>query len=224
MSDIVLSAQNLYKSFKDAGRELSVLQGINLDVEKGETVAIAGASGSGKSTLLHCLGGLDIFTAGKILWSGQDISAFSENKRCTLRNRQLGFVYQFHHLLNEFTALENVAIPLLIGGQSVQEAQSTAADMLKEVGLAERVLHKPGELSGGERQRVALARALVTRPHCILADEPTGNLDRKTAESMVDLLLTLNQVHQTSMVVVTHDPQIVAKMSRQLHLVDGMLS
>jgi lipoprotein-releasing system ATP-binding protein len=200
------------------------LRSINLDIAQGETVAIAGASGSGKSTLLHCLGGLDHLTSGKILWGGQDISDLHENKRCALRNRQLGFVYQFHHLLNEFTALENVSIPLLIANQSVEEAQERAHLMLKEVGLADRVLHKPGELSGGERQRVALARALITRPQCILADEPTGNLDRKTAESVVDLLLSLNQIHQTSMIVVTHDPVIVAKMSRQLYLIDGILS
>lgn len=224
MSDTVLSAVNLSKSFKDAERELCVLRSIHFEIAQGETVAIAGASGSGKSTFLHCLGGLDTLTQGKIFWGNQDISSLTENNRCALRNQQLGFVYQFHHLLNEFTALENVAIPLLIANKSIEEAKESAYAMLKEVGLAERVTHKPGELSGGERQRVALARALVTRPRCILADEPTGNLDRKTAESVVDLLLSLNEKHQTSMIVVTHDPAIVAKMGRQLYLCDGALS
>jgi lipoprotein-releasing system ATP-binding protein len=224
MSEFVLQAVNLSKSFKEAGRELQVLASVNLTIAKGETVAIAGASGSGKSTLLHCLGGLDMLTQGKVFWGSQDIMRLSENERCAQRNRQLGFVYQFHHLLNEFTALENVAIPLLIADKSVEEARESANAMLKEVGLAARVTHKPGELSGGERQRVALARALVTRPQCILADEPTGNLDRKTAESMVDLLLKLNEIHRTSMVVVTHDPAIVAKMGRQLYLCDGVLT
>jgi lipoprotein-releasing system ATP-binding protein len=224
MSDFVLRAQNLTKSFQEAGRDLPVLRGVNLDIARGETVAIAGASGSGKSTLLHCLGGLDTLSAGQVFWGTREITRLSENTRSDLRNRQLGFVYQFHHLLNEFTALENVAIPLLIAQRSVEEAQEAAHEILKEVGLKDRVTHKPGELSGGERQRVALARALVTRPQCILADEPTGNLDRKTAENMVDLLLKLNEVHQTSMVVVTHDPAIVAKMGRQLYLCDGILA
>lgn len=224
MNDIALKAVNLTKSFKDAGRELKVLHSINLELARGETLAIAGASGSGKSTLLHCLGGLDTASAGEIYWGQQDISQLNENKRSLLRNQHLGFVYQFHHLLNEFTALENVAIPLLIANKSVEEAKEAAHHILKEVGLAERVEHKPGELSGGERQRVALARALVTRPRCILADEPTGNLDRKTAESVVELLLRLNELHQTSLILVTHDPAIVAKMSRQLYLVDGILS
>jgi lipoprotein-releasing system ATP-binding protein len=224
MSEFVLQAVNLSKSFKEAGRELTVLNSVNFTIAKGETVAIAGASGSGKSTLLHCLGGLDILTQGQVLWGTQDIMRLSENERCAQRNRQLGFVYQFHHLLNEFTALENVAIPLLIANKSVEEARELANAMLKEVGLSGRVMHKPGELSGGERQRVALARALVTRPQCILADEPTGNLDRKTAETVVDLLLKLNEIHGTSMVVVTHDPAIVAKMGRQLYLCDGVLA
>lgn len=224
MSELVLQAVKLSKSFNEAGKTLTVLSSIDFTVAKGETVAIAGASGSGKSTLLHCLGGLDTLTAGEIFWGNQNIMSLSENERCRQRNHQLGFVYQFHHLLGEFTALENVAIPLLIANKSVEEARESANKMLKEVGLESRVTHKPGELSGGERQRVALARALVTRPQCILADEPTGNLDRKTAESMVDLLLSLNELHQTSMVVVTHDPSIVAKMGRQLNLCDGVLS
>lgn len=224
MSDPVLRTVQLFKSFQEASHDLPVLKGIDFEIQQGETVAIAGASGSGKSTFLHCLGGLDTLSSGKIFWGNQDISQLNENKRCALRNRQLGFVYQFHHLLNEFTALENVAIPLLISERSVEEAKEAANAMLKEVGLAERVSHKPGELSGGERQRVALARALVPRPQCILADEPTGNLDRKTAEGIVDLLLNLNHVHRTSMILVTHDPAIVAKMSRQLYLNDGVLN
>lgn len=223
MNDIVLQSVGLRKSFDEAGRELPVLKGIDFEVRAAQTIAIAGASGSGKSTLLHCLGGLDTLTDGKIFWAGQDISMLTENQRCILRNQQLGFVYQFHHLLSEFTALENVAIPLLIAEKSVEEAKEAAGAILKEVGLAARVLHKPGELSGGERQRVALARALVTRPQCILADEPTGNLDRKTAEGIVDLLLNLNQSYQISMILVTHDPAIVAKMQRQLYLNDGIL-
>lgn len=223
MSDYVIQAQELYKSFKDAGRELTVLRGIDLDVKPGETVAIAGASGSGKSTLLHCLGGLDTFTAGHILWGESDIRKLSERKRSSLRNQHLSFVYQFHHLLNEFTAIENVAIPLLIGGVDVHEAKSKAAAMLNEVGLSERESHKPGELSGGERQRVALARALVTQPKCLLADEPTGNLDRKTATHILELLLKLNKAHNISLVIVTHDPSIAMKMDRQLLLEDGQL-
>lgn len=224
MSDIVLQSVGLCKSFDEAGRELPVLRGIDFEVRSGETIAIAGASGSGKSTFLHCLGGLDTLTSGKIFWGTQDISTLTENRRCVLRNQQLGFVYQFHHLLSEFTALENVAIPLLIANKSTDEAEAASHAILKEVGLEHRVLHKPGELSGGERQRVALARALVTRPQCILADEPTGNLDRKTAESVVDLLLSLNQIYRISMILVTHDPAIVAKMSRQLYLNDGLLA
>lgn len=224
MNETVIKASNLSKSFKDAGRELTVLRGIDFEIARGETVAIAGASGSGKSTFLHCLGGLDVLTQGQIYWGQQEISKLSENQRCRLRNQHLGFVYQFHHLLNEFTALENVCLPMLIADRSVEEAKEAAHHILKEVGLAQRVSHKPGELSGGERQRVALARALITRPQCILADEPTGNLDRKTAESIIELLLALNHTHHISLVLVTHDPTIVSKMSRQLFLQDGMFA
>lgn len=224
MSNTVLTCEGLTKYYEDAGGRVEVLKGVHLNVNEGDMLAIVGASGSGKSTLLHCIGALDIFNAGRVLWHDEDVTLMSEVKRAKARNQTLGFVYQFHHLLSEFTALENVAIPGLIGDLTVAEAEEKAADILNKVGLGSRLLHKPGELSGGERQRVALARALVRSPDCVLADEPTGNLDKHTAHQMLDLILTLNQDLHTSFVVVTHDPMIAVAMHQSLNLVDGELT
>ncbi|MGD2118360.1 MAG: lipoprotein-releasing ABC transporter ATP-binding protein LolD [Chromatiales bacterium] len=222
-NDIILECRGLSREFSNGPQRVEVLRQIDFAVARGDTTAIVGASGSGKSTLLQCLGTLDDINSGKVLLQGQDITRLSHTKRAQLRNLYLGFVYQFHHLLPEFTALENVAMPLLIRGVRPHDAKQEAAQMLEHVGLAHRVQHKPAELSGGERQRAAIARALVTRPSCVLADEPTGNLDSKTASEIFSLMLQLNREQGTSLVIVTHDTSIAAQMQRVFHLQDGVL-
>ncbi len=218
-----LSARNLVKTYQEGGREVPVLRDVSLHVDQGEMVAIVGASGSGKSTLLHTLGLLDRPTSGSVFINGEPVKGLSEKQRSQLRNRNLGFVYQFHHLLAEFSALDNVAMPLIVRRESRKAAREQAQEVLEQVGLAERIDHYPGQLSGGERQRVALARALVTRPRCILADEPTGNLDRYTAESMFELLRRVNREFGTAFAIVTHDPALAALAHRQLAMEKGRL-
>ncbi|MGL5742610.1 MAG: lipoprotein-releasing ABC transporter ATP-binding protein LolD [Legionella sp.] len=224
MSDIILNAQKLGKSYSDGASKIHVLRGIDLSIAKGESVAIIGPSGSGKSTLLHLLGGLDKPTSGDVRIKDVSWQQINENLRCQLRNQGLGFIYQFHHLLPEFTALENVCMPLLLANHSVKDAEAEASKMLDNVGLKERKTHKPAQLSGGERQRVAIARALVHQPYCVLADEPTGNLDQATATKVFDLMLDLNKKMNTALVIVTHDHQLAQQMDRVLVLGDGVLS
>jgi lipoprotein-releasing system ATP-binding protein len=224
MNGPVITCSHIAKTFRQGDAPVNVLRDVNLTVAAGETIAIVGASGSGKSTLLHILGGLDAPTGGEVLLTGERIDQLSPAAQGDLRNKALGFVYQFHHLLPEFSALENVAMPLAIRGESTSAAKARAAEMLDEVGLSHRVTHKPGELSGGERQRVAVARALVTHPACVLADEPTGNLDRNTADHVFDLIMRLNAKYNTALVMVTHDASLAARMQRRFVLADGVLN
>lgn len=223
MSNLILSSQNLCKSYNDGTSRIDVLRGIDLKVAQGDSIAIIGPSGSGKSTLLHLLGGLDKPSSGVVSVMDTNWQKINEKQRCKMRNQQLGFVYQFHHLLPEFSALENVAMPLLLAGMPVQKAKVQAQNMLEQVGLKPRVDHKPAQLSGGERQRVAIARALVHQPQCVLADEPTGNLDQATASRVFDLMLELNKKIKTALIIVTHDQQIAHRMDTVLELQEGLL-
>lgn len=219
----VLSCTGVHKVYKDGGRQVEVLSGVDFALAAGEKVAIVGSSGSGKSTLLNILGGLDQPSSGTVLLDNIDFSAITEPGRCQMRNQRMGFVYQFHHLLGEFSAIENVAMPLLIGGSNSGEARRRAAELLELVSLADRAEHKPGELSGGERQRVAIARALVARPACVLMDEPTGNLDKHSAGQILELIDGLSASSESGFVVVTHDEQVAGRMDRILELTEGLL-
>lgn len=223
MSEVIISCKKLSKSYHDGNTSVDVLQGIDFSINQGDRIAIVGPSGSGKSTLLHLLGGLDRSTSGAVFIQGTDWKELGEKKRCQLRNQKLGFIYQFHHLLPEFTALENVAMPLLLADAGVGQAEQQARDILERVGLSERFHHKPSQLSGGERQRVAIARALVSKPQCMFADEPTGNLDRATALRIFDLMLDLNQQLKTALVIVTHDMELARRMDKVINLQAGRL-
>lgn len=224
MSNTILACEAVCKNYYDGQLNVQVLDNLTLQVDKSQSIGIVGASGSGKSTLLHILGGLDKPTSGRVSLMGQDLSELSQKQLSRLRNQHLGFVYQFHHLLPEFSALENVMMPLLIGKRPKEQARERALLMLEKVGLKNRVLHRPGELSGGERQRAAIARALVTDPACLLADEPTGNLDRKNALNILDMMMELKQELGTALVVVTHDDEMAARFDRVLNMTDGALS
>ncbi|EKO3427858.1 lipoprotein-releasing ABC transporter ATP-binding protein LolD [Vibrio fluvialis] len=219
----LLRCHQVCKTYQEGDLQTQVLKGVSFELQKGELASIIGSSGSGKSTLLHILGALDDATQGHVEFLGQQLSTLSSNKQAKIRNQHLGFVYQFHHLLADFSALENVAMPLLIGGKKVAQAKQDAAALLERVGLSHRLEHRPSELSGGERQRVAIARALVNKPDLVLADEPTGNLDHKTALSIYDLMRELNRESGTAFLVVTHDGELAAKMDRRLHMQDGLL-
>ncbi|MDQ7091150.1 MAG: lipoprotein-releasing ABC transporter ATP-binding protein LolD [Methylococcales bacterium] len=220
---VILECKGLTKYYQQGGLDVSVLKGVDLTIQAGARVAIMGASGSGKSTLLHLLGGLEKPTSGSVILDSVNLATIKASKLAKLRNQSLGFIYQFHHLLGEFTLLENVAMPLLIGNKTIKEAQKQALELLDRVGLGHRVKHKPGELSGGERQRAAIARALINHPKCVLADEPTGNLDSKTAENIYQLMQELNQELQVSFLIVTHDPALAQRMDTVLHMEDGLI-